>query len=283
MTGFSADWLALREPADAAARSQDLVERLRGRGPRGRSWRIVDLGSGTGANLRYLAPRLGGPQDWLLVDDDTVLLEHAGAPAAHAGAGSVSARCARIDLAASLDAVPWPPRGLVTASALLDLVSAEWLEALCGRTRAAAADVLFALTYDGRMAFAPEEPDDDWVRGLVNAHQRRDKGFGPALGPTAASAAARLFETAGYEVETARSDWRLDERHRPLQRALLDGWRDAAAETAPNDTARLERWHGRRAAHVAAGVSRLVVGHVDLLGSLRGERARPAASAPEAQ
>lgn len=265
MSGFSADWLALREPADRAARAEALADRLRLAGPRTGEWRVIDLGCGTGANLRYLGPRLGGRQDWLLVDDDGALLERAVPPDARAPS-ECRVRRARVDLAASLDAVEFPREGLVTASALLDLVSADWLEALARRASAARADVLFALTYDGRMSFLPAEPEDDWVRTLVNAHQRNDKGFGPALGPAAAEAAARRFEAAGYAVERACSDWELAPEQPALQAALIEGWRMAAAEMAPGDAARLDDWARRRSAHVASGASRLSVGHIDLLG-----------------
>jgi hypothetical protein len=60
MSGFSADWLALREPVDALARNQELTAQLI-------AWRrqpgflsVLDLGSGTGANSslsRALAER----------------------------------------------------------------------------------------------------------------------------------------------------------------------------------------------------------------------------------
>ena len=65
MTRF-ADWLALREPADAAARSAELVDRLALRSP----LLIHDLGSGTGSMARWLAPRLPAPQRWVLQRED---------------------------------------------------------------------------------------------------------------------------------------------------------------------------------------------------------------------
>src|SRR5690606_21132607 len=108
-----------------------------------------------------------------------------------------------------LDALELPPRGLVTASALLDLVSAAWLDALAARCADAETLVLFALTYDGRMQLEPREPDDAQVRELVNRHQRTDKGFGPALGPSAFAAALDAFAHHGYALRFEPSDWRL--------------------------------------------------------------------------
>ncbi len=286
---FSADWLALREPADARARSLELLAELPERAPLD----VVDLGAGTGANLRYLAPRLGGLQHWRLVDHDSTLLAAIG-PATRAWAAAQRAVVARRhdvlqlrgprfdcrvqaerhDLGGGTETLELPSGGLVTASALLDLVSAEWLAALAAQCAAASvAAVLFALTYDGRASCAPEEPEDAEVIELVNRHQRRDKGFGSALGPAAAEAAAHELARAGFTIATRRSDWRLGAEHAELQDALLDGWLAAAVELAPARRAALERWRERRAAHLEHGRSALVVGHVDLIGC----RARPRA------
>src|SRR5690606_34002812 len=74
--GFDPGWLALRAPFDAAARSPQALAPLRrwaaGRG--GAVLRIADLGGGTGANLRFLAPLLPMPQHWTVIDSDPALL-----------------------------------------------------------------------------------------------------------------------------------------------------------------------------------------------------------------
>jgi hypothetical protein len=284
-TGFSADWLALREPHDAAARSIELVEAL------GAPGAIVDLGAGSGANLRWLAPRLHGEQVWNLVDHDGALLaaaepalrgwaagsgaelrvdvesrDAAGARLVVGGAGfSCRVRRTRLDLAADLARIELPSRCLVTSSALLDLVSDRWLEALAHRCRAAAADAYFALTYDGRALCAPAETEDAEVLELFNRHQRGDKGFGAALGPTAAQRAPEIFASLGYRVTTHASDWRIAPRDAAFQRALLTGWLDAALEVAPQRADALHAWLARRLAHVEAGRSALTVGHIDLV------------------
>jgi SAM-dependent methyltransferase len=284
VSGFSPEWLELREPFDAAARSPTIAAFL----PHTLAERsVVDLGCGTGANLRYLAPRLGGAQEWLLVDDDRTVLAAAPGELAAWAAGSGStcrsaagemlldgaafacrARLRALDLARDLDALPIAAGALVTSSALLDLVSATWLLALAARCRTAGAAVLFALTYDGRVSAEPADADDALVRELVNEHQHGDKGFGPALGPGGAAAAVRAFASVGYEVQTAASDWHLPPAARALQTALITGWHDAAAALAPRRAAALARWRQRRFEHVERGRSALTVGHVDLAARL---------------
>ena len=256
IASFSAEWLALREPADAAARSAALADAFATR-----ARRIVDLACGTGANIRFLAPRLPRASDWLAVDNDARLL------AALLSPEGATVSTLQLDLAHALDELPLAGRDLVTASALLDLVSAPWLARLAARCADAGSDVLFALTFDGRIEWSPGDEGDERVRELINRHQLRDKGFGAALGPAAAAAAESTFGALGYEVRTAPSHWTLGPESPALQAALVDGWAAAAAEIAPGQDDALRGWARRRRALVAVGRSRLRVGHVDLAGS----------------
>jgi hypothetical protein len=285
VNGFTADWLRLREPADHAARSTAIVEAVRKRGASTAPRIVVDLGSGTGANLRYLAPRLGGKQGWLLVDDDRALLAAARAALIEWGrdldatttssereivlttrAFECSIAVAKLDLARDLEALVLPHGCLVTASALLDLVSASWLERLADRCAGAEAQVLFALTYDGRMELAPQDAEDEFALRCFNGHQRGDKGFGPALGPDAIAVATEAFMTRGYELRSAPSDWQLDARQRGLQAELLNAWLAAALEIRPAERVRLEGWHRRHRKRIDGGAVELEVGHRDLAG-----------------
>jgi hypothetical protein len=285
VSGFSAAWLALREPFDAAARRAALLEALAASTPAA-TRAIVDLGAGTGANLRYTAPRIEGAQQWLLVDHDAALLA-AAPPALAAWAARIGARAAErggalrieaanfscdvrrlsLDLSAALSSVPLPRGALVTSSALLDLASAAWIDGLVDLCAGAAARISFALTYDGRTVFEPAEAGDEEALGLFNAHQRTDKGFGPALGPEAAAYARRRFAAAGYEIRAGRSDWHVPRGERALQSAILEGWHAAAREiAAPERHAALAEWRRRRAAHIESGRSALRVTHVDMVG-----------------
>jgi hypothetical protein len=258
---FSADWLALREPADHAARASDLTADVAARLRRRPLTRALDLAGGAGSNIRYLLPRLPHITHWTLVDHDATLLDVARRtlePLARARGVVLETR--RIDLA-DLTALPLDGCALVTASALLDLVSAPWLGALARRCRDARVDVLCTLSYDGRIVCEPREADDERVRALVNVHQRTDKGFGPAAGPEAVRMAEAAF--AGWEIRVRTSDWRLGPGTEALQRELVTGWAAAAREIAPDETGPVDAWRARRLAHIDAGQSRIIVGHQD--------------------
>jgi hypothetical protein len=264
MSAFSADWLALREPADHASRSSKLARAIGEVAARGTEMRVLDLAAGTGSNMRYLAGHLSRWQHWLLVDQDPALLACVAMPTEPS---TCRVETRQMDLAAlgkAADGGIFDGRVLVTASALLDLVSEDWLRALTARCHEVGAAVLFALSYDGRIGWTLDDPDDELVRELVNRHQRTDKGFGPALGPDATDCADRMLASLGYRVQRARSDWLLMPESRVLQQQLIDGWARAAAVIAPDRAASIDGWRSRRLAHLASDRAELIVGHEDL-------------------
>lgn len=258
---FDAGWLALREPVDHRSRSVDLVTRLVASWGQGAGSRVVDLGSGTGSNLRYLAPRLSGPQVWTLVDHDAALLALVEAPNGDIAVETIRGDLGREGLAAVSRA------DVVTASALLDLVSETWMEELAGACAATGSGALFVLTYDGSIEWVGEggDPDDQLVREAVNAHQRRDKGLGSALGPIAGRVAEEAFRRRGYRTWTAPSPWRIGPDDTELARVLVAGWTEAALQECPGEANGIRAWAERRLAVVDRGDFELIVGHVDLL------------------
>lgn len=259
-------WLALREGADSAARSAALthavIDRLSAFSP----VRVLDLGAGTGSNLRYLAPRLAVPQQWLLVDHDATLLQEAKARSIGRPAPiDWRVDTQPLDLITVDHPVIFVDRHLVTASALLDLVSGQWLDELAERCHAVRATVLFTLNYNGQSRCTPAEPEDEEIRALMNRHQKSDKGLGGvAAGPAAVDAAERAFTARGYLVRREASDWVLSPEQDELQRQLIRGWAHAAVEIAPNRQRAIDDWLARRLAHVQTRRSRVVVGHDDL-------------------
>jgi hypothetical protein len=270
MSCFSADWLALREPYDVRARNRDVLESVATAvAAAGDTAAVVDLACGTGSTLRAIAPRLPPRQDWRLVDNDLSLL----ARAAGKAVPGIAVTRIPVDLTRDLEAALDGPVNLVTASALLDLVSAEWLDRLVTEVAARRLPFYAALNYDGRVTFDPADPLDAAVIAAVNRHQQTDKGFGPALGPRAAEAAIACFKAAEYAVVHGRSDWRLLPRDHDIQRDMLAGWAGAAREIGAVSLPDAAGWLTRRRDLLAAGRSTVTVGHVDIFARPIGTRA----------
>ncbi|MCW5658884.1 MAG: class I SAM-dependent methyltransferase [Burkholderiaceae bacterium] len=222
---------------------------------------LVDLACGTGSTLRALSPRIGARQTWRLVDNDPTLLARV-SPSSGPG---IHVTAVQVDLHRDLEAAFDTAADLITTSALLDLVSRDWLNRLAIAAAARRWPVYAALTYDGRAELAPADPTDRRIISAVNRHQRTDKGFGPALGPSAAQTAIEAFERVGYTVSHGLADWEFAPTDREIQTEVLSGWADAAREIGDPTPREIAHWLERRRGLIAAGRSTLRVGHVDLL------------------
>jgi hypothetical protein len=259
VSSFSADWLALREPYDHRARSQVVFEAmLAALDPT--SVRIVDIACGTGSTFRAVSPRLPARQNWRLVDSDLSLLARTPSSSPPRIIITTTPTDLNRDLEGALDG----PLDLVTMSALLDLVSEQWLTRFTIEAAARRLPVYAALNYDGRIEFTPADVADQAVLAAVNRHQRRNKGFGPALGPAAAQAALERFRRVGYAVTHGASDWTFGPDDHEIQVTTLSGWAIAARETNELSVNDVIDWLDRRRDHVAAGRSSIRVGHLDL-------------------
>lgn len=267
MSGFSAAWLARREPYDRAARNGAVLDAVAAMFADAPAVAVTDLGCGTGATLRALAPRLPARQNWRLVDNDEALLEQAAIKAAAKAPSGIRVTTVAADLAglagvAGAIEVVLRDSGLVTTSALLDLVSAEWLDRLVAALARLSHPFYATLSYDGTVALSPESRHDGAVIAAVNRHQRTDKGFGPALGPDAARIAPQRLRAAGFTVVEGRSDWRFGADDRAIQTEMLAGWAGAARDIGV-DPAVVTQWLGERRGHIDAGRSQMHVGHID--------------------
>ncbi|QSB12785.1 class I SAM-dependent methyltransferase [Natronosporangium hydrolyticum] len=275
---YSPAWLELREPADAAARAAALIAPLRQLLPTG-PLRIGDLGCGTGSMARWLAGRLPGPQHWLLIDQDPELLTHAVShlPDQAADGSRVTGEARRYDLT-ELPADALAGLQLVTASALLDLLTGAELSHLAAVITAAGCPALLTLSVTGQVRFTPADPLDPSLAAAFNDHQRRRVGERRLLGPAAPTAAAATFADLGATVRVQESPWRLG----PDQPALIDqwlrGWVAAACEQRPELSAPAEEYLARRLAAGHAGTLWVEIGHHDLLVTSRPGEPSPAAT-----
>lgn len=223
---------------------------------------MADLGTGTGSNARYLVPALPVPQRWALFDQDQELLALAAERIEHLDV-PVEVHVCHLTADRLASQIPRETR-LITASALIDLMSASWLEALAAVAARQYAGVFITLTYDGRFALSPADEDDHWIQQTVNAHQHGIKGTDPAMGPDATDYLKAQLEAHGYRVSVASSPWRLTPGQAPLQVALLKGWQRAVLEQVPAERERAVRWFDRRTAQAAEQALDIRVDHQDL-------------------
>ncbi|MEU1792627.1 SAM-dependent methyltransferase, partial [Streptomyces sparsogenes] len=181
-------------------------------------------------------------------------------PEAAADGGRVTVATRRGDLA-RLTADELAGASLVTASALLDVLTRDELDALVAACRGAGCPALLALSVVGRVELAPADPLDVELAEAFNAHQRR----GGLLGPDAVAVASDAFARRGAVVRVRDSPWRLGADESALTAQWLRGWAEAACEQRPDLAARAEGYVRRRLAECAAGALRVVVHHSDLL------------------
>lgn len=274
MSGFSPDWLALREPADHAARNPQVLAAVGSAFADRPSLSIVDLGSGTGSNLRGSYGALPARQHWTLVDADPRLLSVArrklaewADEAQEQGEELVLRKADRTltvdfrqaDLTSELEWVlGWQP-DLVTAAALFDLGSSRWLERFVASLVSTGLPLYTVLTYDGRETWEPPHAEDPRMLAAFHHHQHGDKGFGPAAGPEATELLAQAFRRAGCAVTVGESPWRLGAAEADLIGELAAGIAAAVAETGHVAPEAIAGWLEAR--RCAASVR---VGHQDL-------------------
>ena len=272
MTGFSTEWLTLREDVDRRSRNRDVANALSARFALRDHINVVDLGAGTGSNLRATADLLPSRQSWLLADKDQALLaaarprlkawadrseETADGLKLFKGHSEISVRFVVLDLAKELDQALAGPIDLVTASAFFDLVSPAFIQSLARAMIDTRASLYATLTYNGVQRWNPHRPLDNQMSGAFHRHQLRDKGFGPAAGPAAAGELADQFRLSGYTIAEGESPWVLDRPDRMLTEELVRGHAMAVAETGIVDSKQIETW-------VKVQRTGVVVGHTDI-------------------
>ncbi|MFB9924900.1 class I SAM-dependent methyltransferase [Amycolatopsis halotolerans] len=236
-SGYAPEWLTLREPADTAARAADLVALL----PPSPAV-IRDLGCGTGAMGRWLSGRLPKPQRWILHDQDPQLLEIAARSLPQGiSVETEQADVTRLDISGT---------SLVTASALLDLLTKEEIQRLVKSCVDAQCPALLTLSVTGSAHLTPSDAADEALNDAFNNHQRRDG----KLGPEAVAFAAAEFQRHGWTVHTRPSPWRLGPEHREL----IDTWYRGFVAAAREQDATLAVPENRQ-------ITEVTVHHQDLL------------------
>jgi hypothetical protein len=236
--------------------------------------------------LRWLGHFIGRAQSWTLVDSDPELLARAfdtiaeraeavgwaatnpgrSALLVHSPAGAWRVEAILADLAAAPANLPLERVDAVVSTALCDLVSRGWVEAMAAACAARRLPFYAALNVTGRERFSPPHPADALVARGFRRDQARDKGFGGAsLGPQAPAVMAEAFAAHGYAIHRAPSDWVVDRRARAFTRAIADGHATAALGWERRGADAILDWLELRRDQADAGQLGVRIGHQDFL------------------
>lgn len=275
MSGFSPDWLALREPADRAARNRDVLAVTALYFAARPRVSVCDLGAGTGSSLRALAEFLPTVQDWTLIDYDPANLAAARevltawADRSESRGGDlhlekngkrITARMLQQDFG---HAAQWPEgMDLVTASALFDLVSAAWLERFVAALAQQRTPLLSMLTANGELDTRPQHRFDERIAASFRHHQTRDKGFGASAGADAARLLEEILAETGYRPVGGESPWIL--LHSPLLTETAKGIAAAVIETGDVPADVVQEWLSQ----TSMPGKTLTVGHRDVFAAM---------------
>jgi hypothetical protein len=215
---------------------------------------------------RWLAPLLPGQQHWVVHDRDADLLRVAAAnpPGSAADGAAVTVEAKQSDIT-RLDPADLADASLITASALLDLLTEDGLAGLITVCRGAGCPMLLTLSVVGRVELVPADPLDRHVAAAFDAHQRRGTDEGRRLGPDAFAIAAEELGRFGAEVVVRPSPWRLGPSQADLAVEWFSGWVDAACEQEVELAAETEVYTRRRLAQASTGGLAVTVDHADLL------------------
>lgn len=265
------DWLTLRFKYDSYARHVGLHKHLLQK-VNGRDLRILDLGSGSAANVLHLAGAFNAKQHWTLVDRDSFLLHQVA-----------------VNLQSLLSSASQEPSyeifsedfynsdarcfskvyDLVVANAVFDLNSMTQFRLLIrtlNRTQPRSTLLYFTLNLDTDLQFHPLDSHDHLARDLFHKHMCRRQHFGRAMGPKSAKLMASTLETFGYRVKVGPSPWVAQSDSRFID-SYLDFMQDCRTDFSriSEEKRKLyDAWLLRRKAQNLRGELSLRVGHLDI-------------------
>lgn len=289
---YDPTWLRERYRFDATARCKKLetvvLNHFQGR----KFIRILDVGAGLGANIRYYACRLACDQEWILVEKDlslarTCLTELSRWAESNewdcrvvAGGLEIRQQHRRIlvhILTTSIvnleDPINLSRLDLATANALFDLISKVQLFALVTKLSSYRIPIYATMNYRS-MFFEPQSEEDLAYIGLYEHHMRRRRDFGFAMGRDCSDLMITCLENMGYEVSSGKSMWMVTSADRKMLRHMLTFMEVAISEllATPTEFAKLDKWVFNKLRQADRGQLELRVEHMDIFGGFLEEK-----------
>ena len=242
-------WLSHRFACDAAARHAATERQfLDFFAQHQTTLRLVDLGSGTGANFRYYFERIPHPQSWTLIEQDPALSEacrvslrqfadergytweeedgqlRINKPGQTATVSLVSGRIEQVEQLTDLTQTD-----AITANAVFDLLSFEQFDTLVGKLIQYEVCLLATLNYY-ETSFLPFAEEDHRFLRLYHTHMKRPQPFGMAMGADCSEEMLDLLEQHPMAVAQGGSQWHLKKHHSTMHHYLLHFMENALHE-----------------------------------------------------
>lgn len=275
---FDAAWLEARKGADELSRNLAIAASMRAHFAIRADMAILDLGCGIGNNLRGIYSYLPNYQRWTLVEFDRDLLD-AARQSLTSWADRAKQKSRRddvlvlekadyrievtfraADLSKHLDQLldGWPD--LVVAASLLDLLSKPLIDNLTDKLAARRIPLYASHTADGDHEWYPANRTDPLIFQAIGRNPARDRGYGPSVGPRAATLVTEILRARGAIVELGSSRWQLNgNEDRELLIWLADTIASIAADTRLVPETVAATWAQSRAMADTA-----MIGHQDL-------------------
>ena len=260
MHKFNNSWLFQREKIDNLSKSKTLIKRINNVLKELNDIRIIDLGTGTGSNFRYLSKKINYyNQNWTLMDISKNSLEEA------KNNIRINKKIKKIsiinnDIIKNIHDTNFNNFDLVSGSAFLDIMPRQWFKSFHYKNINTKI-IYFSINYDGYFTFFPKHKLDKKVLDLFNFDQKSKKVSNlKAVGPDCCKIIHKYFYKT-HKTYLRTSNWNKIS-NKKFQLMFLDFCSDVIHKHGKND---FSEWFEFRKQKIALNKSKLTVHNKDFL------------------
>lgn len=256
------DWLEHRYASDVAARNPNIEKKFIEYFSGHDRMHIMDAGAGTGSNFRYFFEQLPDEQHWVLLEQDTSLIEacreklvefareHDYKVEEQADKITISTdqKLAQVEfLGGKLQDVKnltnLEQLDVITANALFDLVSYEQFDTFVAEMACYQICLMATLNYY-ETSFFPLSAEDRLFIQHYHTHMTRPQDFGTAMGPNCSEEMLDLLVAHEMKYEQEGSQWHLKRYDTTMQHYILHFMENAIKDLNLSDQEvhKLENW-----------------------------------------
>ena len=206
MHKFNNTWLFIREKIDNLSKNKLIIQNINKSLKNYKDINIIDLGTGTGSNFRYLSKKIKyNNQYWTLMDISKSSLKEARANTQiNKKIKSISIK--NHDVIQNINTTDFSNYDVVTGSAFLDIMPKKWFKNFHLKN-VNTKIVYFSINYDGYFNFFPKHKLDNSVMNLFNSDQKSKKVNNlRAVGPDCSLIIDSFFSKT-HKTYSLKSNW----------------------------------------------------------------------------